>query len=624
MSSRFATLCQIDFALKLGAIESESQGKPLTKKAISRLIESAKQSRYQDLCRIYDELDFDLQRSGDILALAEKATTLKKQGYSHWYCGPCPECGGTDRFYINTKDNLFKCGHAGGTGNGCGWGGGIAQMAAYVWKCSTWDAIDSLTGQSPRKDSVITRSASTRTPMQPEKSTKEEKPYLDFSAVLRASEERLRGPDGQVGREWLVSRGIPRETWLANHVGLVIDYKRGPAVCFPHQLDVNGTGGQTVSLNRRFMDDEARLAKIERAKQMDQKIDIPKTKHINGGRWGLYHLAAVEGARTLIVIEGEINGLSVLMVVRRMGLLIDVVSVGSDGAFRALAAHISKLAKGYDTLIIWADEFEVADEASRVIEHGDIHAIRSPVFRGKELDANDFLLRGELAGFLSRVLPPTRDVAPDTTGASAASPPIIPISSTSELIAEDDNDTDDAPALPALPTMRNKDAQLLLTDAQPVRTTTPVGNIATNNLAVSAPTGSDSLLALCAELCSDVADTERARRWYLVCERHYMHGDFTSLLECTRAIQSVGKEQPNFPALSPTRPNYDEYPIIDPDDPFHRWIWAVRAVKLGHTEYLGEALKWAGLITDDDLIKQAKREISELVGPLDVEQLSLF
>lgn len=511
MYSRFASKGQIDFALLLGAIEDEAEGQQMTKKAISRLIESAKQGYFQELCRAYDELDRDLQRSGDILGIAEKATTLRKQGYSVWHCGPCPECKGDDRFYVNTTDNLFKCGHAGGSGSGCGWGGGIAQLAAYVWKCSTWDAIDSLTGQSPRKEPVIRARKSTRAPIQAAGKAKGEKPYSDFSGVLQASMERLRAPDGQVARDWLAQRGIMQATWEVNRVGFCEDYRRGGAVCFPHELVIDGKL-QVISLNRRFLDDEDRKAKLEAAKLAGKKVDIPKTKHVSGGRWGLYHLVSVSGARGLIVVEGEVNGLSVWQAVRAAGWLIDVASVGSEGAFKALSHHISELAKPYERLIIWADKGQVADDASKLINHhAAVEPIHSIVFEGKELDANDLLAINLLRDSLERVLPSGLSI----TGEEVATVPMPDV-----LTAP----TFPVTQVPILPVTNDHDVQSELT-------------------------ASEELLGLCAELADSADDSDMARALYLEAERRYMWGDVTDLFEHYQKMSSQLAKQAKQLAL---------------------------------------------------------------------------
>jgi hypothetical protein len=46
----------------------------------------------------------DRARQSDILELAKRSTALKRVGHSSpEYYGPCPLCGGKDRFSVNTR-----------------------------------------------------------------------------------------------------------------------------------------------------------------------------------------------------------------------------------------------------------------------------------------------------------------------------------------------------------------------------------------------------------------------------------------------------------------------------------------------------------------------------------------
>jgi DNA primase len=40
-------------------------------------------------------------------------------------CGPCPRCGGTDRFGVNTKKVLWNC-------RGCGVGGDVIEFVEHL------------------------------------------------------------------------------------------------------------------------------------------------------------------------------------------------------------------------------------------------------------------------------------------------------------------------------------------------------------------------------------------------------------------------------------------------------------------------------------------------------------
>ena len=54
-------------------------------------------------------------------------------------CGPCPICGGTDRFGINTAKGVFYC-------RGCQRGGDIIALVRFLDGCDFAVAVETLTG----------------------------------------------------------------------------------------------------------------------------------------------------------------------------------------------------------------------------------------------------------------------------------------------------------------------------------------------------------------------------------------------------------------------------------------------------------------------------------------------
>jgi phage/plasmid primase-like uncharacterized protein len=49
--------------------------------------------------------------------------------------GPCPRCGGTDRFSINTRKQLFNC-------RGCRKGGDVIELVKQRCVCELADALN--------------------------------------------------------------------------------------------------------------------------------------------------------------------------------------------------------------------------------------------------------------------------------------------------------------------------------------------------------------------------------------------------------------------------------------------------------------------------------------------------
>jgi hypothetical protein len=69
--------------------------------------------------------------------LARRGVMLKRQGRE--LIGPCPVCGGVDRFGINVNKQLWHC-------RGCGKGGDIVSLVQHLDGCTFAAAVATLTG----------------------------------------------------------------------------------------------------------------------------------------------------------------------------------------------------------------------------------------------------------------------------------------------------------------------------------------------------------------------------------------------------------------------------------------------------------------------------------------------
>jgi hypothetical protein len=59
-------------------------------------------------------------------------------------CGPCPVCGGTDRFAINIAKQVFNC-------RGCEARGDVIDLVRWLDRCDVGEACETLTGGRPAK-----------------------------------------------------------------------------------------------------------------------------------------------------------------------------------------------------------------------------------------------------------------------------------------------------------------------------------------------------------------------------------------------------------------------------------------------------------------------------------------
>ena len=95
----------------------------------------------------------DSARDADILGVAQRAPiSAKLKKHSREYIGPCPSCGGEDRFAVNPKKKggIFNC-------RGFG-GGNVITMVMHVCSVRFLEACEIINGEPmPSSDSKLSR-----------------------------------------------------------------------------------------------------------------------------------------------------------------------------------------------------------------------------------------------------------------------------------------------------------------------------------------------------------------------------------------------------------------------------------------------------------------------------------
>jgi DNA primase len=66
---------------------------------------------------------------------------IKLNGGAVERCGPCPRCGGDDRFSINTAKGVFNC-------RGCGGKGDVIAFVQFMDNVDFTRAVETLTAES--------------------------------------------------------------------------------------------------------------------------------------------------------------------------------------------------------------------------------------------------------------------------------------------------------------------------------------------------------------------------------------------------------------------------------------------------------------------------------------------
>lgn len=315
-----------------------------------------------------------------VVALAERYSQLRKVSSQEW-AGPCPKCGGTDRFHV--KEDWWFCRQCNPKG-----GDSIDFLRWVQPGLSFADAVVQLTGGTLPE----------ATPRQPErKQTSRQTSPAEWrrkaTVTLQNAQERLLQPEGEPGQEYLLSRGFEPRTWLQFGLGYRPDAlvpgtegkKRAPAIAIPWFA-----GGKLTAIRYRFLEVQegnkqtAELGSVFRNRLFGSQ-GLPDWVSLtdSDGRF--------ESMCDLIICEGEINAMSIWQVAGDSNL--HVLSLGSESA--KLTDAMIAFAKRYRNVIMWMDRAEVARNLQLAIPAAS--SFTSP--GGK--DANDLLREGLLGAVLA-------------------------------------------------------------------------------------------------------------------------------------------------------------------------------------------------------------------------------
>jgi hypothetical protein len=291
--------------------------------------------------------------------------------------GPCPKCGGDDRFHV--KDDTYFCRQCYPLGNGK-----PHDAIEFV----TWAGLapDFLSAVAYLGGGVPVALGPVRKP--------EAKPAVahwqdaDWQTAARASiaeaQRVLETAAGDPGRVYLSGRGLTPATWQAWGLGYdpakydPATARKRPAVVIPWQRD------KVTAVKYRFLDSTGRK---DRFTQKGGGQQIAFGLNLAGQHFG-----------ELWILEGELNAISLWQALRAAGAVnFDVVSIGSDSKAGDPETVIRSWAAKYAEVIVWADDPDKTAALMRALPGA--RGLRSPVIGGAKLDANELLKLGGLADF---------------------------------------------------------------------------------------------------------------------------------------------------------------------------------------------------------------------------------
>lgn len=137
---------------------------------------------------------------------------LARRGYPFWTKPrhndrgqPCPRCGGTDRFSINLRKQLFNC-------RGCGTGGDVIKLVQFLDGSDFQMAVETLAGPAPKGTIEPPNPAAVDTRKFKDGEAAERRRKID---TARGIWNRRRSINGTLAEHYLRFRGLDID---ANHL----------------------------------------------------------------------------------------------------------------------------------------------------------------------------------------------------------------------------------------------------------------------------------------------------------------------------------------------------------------------------------------------------------------------
>jgi hypothetical protein len=255
----------------------------------------------------------DQARAIDLLALAGGRTALRRVASTGGgeYAGPCPLCGGRDRFRVQPQRGRWMCRQCAPR-----WDDAIA-LEMRLTRSAFPDAVRALVGDHWP---VVSITPPTDEPRAPPSSIWQVRAGRVVALAVRA----LWRPQAQHIRAWLHARGLTNDTLRRWRIGCIPRSRREPglrwdvateSVYLPSGVLIPGFthGGLTYLKIRRFS-------------------NTSKYTHVRGSRPGLYMAETLADADVVAVCEGELDALLLWQCLQQIPDLerIAVVTPGSQ------------------------------------------------------------------------------------------------------------------------------------------------------------------------------------------------------------------------------------------------------------------------------------------------------
>jgi DNA primase len=321
-----------------------------------------------------------IRQAINLVEFAQHYTQLKQISRQGEFAGPCPCCGGEDRFHV--KGDRFYCRQCYPRG------GDVIDLVRRVEGVSFRSACQRLLGDAL---SFSERPRPTRWPkpdQEPARPLWQEKAFQRSAHKTMAATYRLLLSEaGAEGQSYLQARGLTEATWRTYRLGFghtfhPVRHANHAALFIPW---FDPAGDALSAIQHRFLG--ATLPKGERYSLKPGSEPL------------VFGLPALMPAPTVVVVEGEFNAMSL----HQCG--VQAVSVGSEAnrSHPQTLALLSEQLAPYAQVQIWLDQAAYGAQFCARLRQS---WLGDPVFRvidSQGPDANDLLLSGDLPSFLDNL-----------------------------------------------------------------------------------------------------------------------------------------------------------------------------------------------------------------------------
>ena len=340
-----------------------------------------------------------LRERTDVRELAQRLRpSLAWRRHGHELCAPCPMChAGEDRFYVGATYAACRQCHPARMD--------AAGLVAWLEDVPMHEAVRRLDANALEP---VTSAATVTLDRQKEEQDEQRREQWRRDAIAGvepAHERLLRSPAAAQARSYLLARGLTPATWSAFLLGYVSGKRlpkdreqTAPVVSWPVYDEVTG---DACAVRYRFVTETPTGDRYTSAGSTRGRLFGAQLvrEYLDGARdW------YAEGRRCLVLVEGELNAMSVHQACSATG--VDALSTCSEAQWR-LPAWCVELASRYGAVLTWFDKPETAAQVAQQIPRA--LPVRSPVQDGKKVDANDMLVSGVLGAFVqtlrARALP---------------------------------------------------------------------------------------------------------------------------------------------------------------------------------------------------------------------------